>query len=39
MRNKLIHEYFGADIDIIWQTVQEDIGLLETAVKEIEKEF
>jgi len=39
MRNKLIHEYFGADIDIIWHTVQEDLGPLEAAVKEIVKEF
>jgi uncharacterized protein with HEPN domain len=39
MRNKLIHEYFGADVDIIWHTVQEDLGSLEAAVKEIVKEF
>ena len=39
MRNKLIHEYFGADVDIIWHTVQEDLGPLEAAVKEIVKEF
>lgn len=37
MRNKLIHEYFGADVEIIWHTVQEDLGLLETAVNEIAK--
>jgi uncharacterized protein with HEPN domain len=39
MRNKLIHEYFGADVDIVWHTVQEDLGPLEAAVKEIAKEF
>jgi len=39
MRNKLIHEYFGADVDIIWHTIQEDLGPLEAAVKEIVKEF
>jgi uncharacterized protein with HEPN domain len=39
MRNKLIHEYFGADVEIIWHTVQEDLGPLEAAVKEIVKEF
>ena len=39
MRNKLIHEYFGADVDIIWHTVQEDLGPLEAAAKEIVKEF
>jgi len=39
MRNKLIHEYFGADVDIIWHTVQEDLEHLETAIKEIAKGF
>lgn len=39
MRNKLIHEYFGADVDIIWHTIQEDLGPLEATVKEIVKEF
>jgi uncharacterized protein with HEPN domain len=39
MRNKLIHEYFGADVDIVWHTVQEDLGPLEAAVKEIAKEL
>jgi uncharacterized protein with HEPN domain len=39
IRNKLIHEYFGADVNIVWHTVQEDLGPLEAAVKEIAKEF
>ena len=39
MRNKLIHEYFGADVDIIWHTVQEDLKQLEAAVKQITKEL
>ena len=39
MRNKLIHEYFGADVYIVWHTVQEDLGPLEAAVKEVAKEF
>ncbi|MEW5901215.1 MAG: DUF86 domain-containing protein [Acidobacteriota bacterium] len=39
MRNKLIHEYFGADVDIIWHTFQEDLRPLEAAIKEIKKEF
>jgi len=25
MRNKVIHEYFGVDVDILWQTIQEDL--------------
>jgi uncharacterized protein with HEPN domain len=29
MRNKLIHEYFGVDLDIVWQTIEEDLVPLE----------
>ena len=32
MRNRLIHEYFGVDLDIVWQTIQEDLAPLETAI-------
>jgi uncharacterized protein with HEPN domain len=35
MRNKLIHEYFGADVDIVWNTVQEDFNQLEKVIQEI----
>ena len=28
MRNLLIHEYFGVDIEIIWKTVVEDLPIL-----------
>lgn len=32
MRNRLIHEYFGVDLDIVWQTIQDDLAALETAI-------
>ena len=35
MRNKLIHEYFGIDIDIIWQTIEDDINPLEETANKI----
>ncbi len=25
MRNKLIHDYFDVDLDIVWSTVQQDL--------------
>ncbi len=25
MRNNLVHEYFGADMQIVWDTIQRDI--------------
>ena len=35
MRNRLIHEYFGVDLDIVWQTIHEDLLPLETSIKAI----
>jgi len=28
MRNKLIHEYFGINMQVIWQTIHEDLPML-----------
>ena len=39
MRDKLIHEYFGVDLEIVWTTVQCDLALLETSVTEIIKKL
>jgi uncharacterized protein with HEPN domain len=33
MRNRLLHEYFGVDLDIVWQTIQDDLAPLETAIR------
>ncbi len=38
MRDKLIHEYFGADLKTIWDTVQKDIPLLRPIFARIAKE-
>lgn len=35
MRDKLIHEYHGVDIDTVWQTLQEDIPPLKDMIQEI----
>lgn len=35
MRNKIIHEYFGIDIEILWQTLQEDLPKLKQQVEAI----
>jgi uncharacterized protein with HEPN domain len=35
MRNKVIHEYFGVDTDILWQTVKEDIPALKPLIQQI----
>jgi len=33
MRNLLIHEYFGVDLEILWNTIQQDIPKLKEIVK------
>ena len=32
LRNKVIHEYFGIDMAILWQTVQEDLPKLREQI-------
>jgi uncharacterized protein with HEPN domain len=35
MRDILIHDYFGVDINLVWNTVKKDIPKLEKYIKEI----
>ncbi|KAF5035498.1 hypothetical protein DSECCO2_584950 [anaerobic digester metagenome] len=35
MRDKLIHDYFGVDVDVVWKTIQEDIPLLKELIGKI----
>lgn len=35
MRNMLAHEYFGVSLQIIWQTVKDDLPPLVTPLQEI----
>jgi len=35
MRDKLIHEYSGVDLRVVWDTVKEDIPDLKPALKKI----
>lgn len=39
MRNIVVHEYFGVDLNIIWTTIREDLPVLISQMKTImEKE-
>ncbi|MBY8999470.1 MAG: DUF86 domain-containing protein [Candidatus Heimdallarchaeota archaeon] len=39
MRDKLIHAYFGVNLEVVWKTIQEEIPLLKPSVqKAIEEE-
>ncbi len=35
MRNKLVHRYFGINIEVIWHTLNEDLPMLIDALQEI----
>jgi uncharacterized protein with HEPN domain len=37
MRDKLIHDYFGVDLDAVWETVERDIPALRKRIDEILK--
>lgn len=35
MRDKLIHEYFGIDIEVVWKTATQDIHSIKPLIQEI----
>ncbi len=35
MRDKLIHDYFNTDVEIIWKAVQEDIPQLQEMITRV----
>lgn len=35
MRDKLIHHYFGVNLEVVWKTVQEDIRPLKQTVRQL----
>lgn len=37
MRDKLIHDYLGVDIDAVWDTVEKDIPALKNRLKNLIK--
>ncbi len=34
MRNKLVHEYFNVDTELVWATIERDLPMLKNAVKD-----
>lgn len=32
MRNKVVHEYFGVDEEILWQTIQDDLPVFKKQI-------
>ena len=37
LRNKVSHEYFGIDLEIIWQTIEDDLPLLTKQINRLKK--
>lgn len=37
MRDKLIHEYFGVDLEILWGVVKKDLPFLKPLIQKILK--
>ena len=35
MRNILVHEYFGVDVDLVWKTIQDDLPKLVEGISRI----
>ena len=38
MRDKLVHHYFGVDLDIVWDTIEQKIPELKNQIEVILKE-
>jgi uncharacterized protein with HEPN domain len=39
MRDKLVHDYFGVDVEAVWKTVKNDIPFLKNQINNISKEI
>jgi uncharacterized protein with HEPN domain len=39
MRDKLIHEYFGVDLHLVWDTIKSDLPKLDRAVVAIPRDL
>lgn len=38
MRDKLIHDYFGIDVEVVWNTATENILKLEKEINQLVSE-
>jgi uncharacterized protein with HEPN domain len=37
MRNKVVHEYFGIDEEILWKTIQDDLPIFKKQIAKLLK--
>ncbi len=38
MRDKLIHDYFGVNIEVVWKTVKNDVPFLKELIEKMIQE-
>ena len=38
IRDKLVHDYFGVNLSVVWKTVKQDLPTLEPQIRSILKE-
>jgi uncharacterized protein with HEPN domain len=36
LRNRVVHEYFAVDLEIVWQVIRNDLAQLEAQLKSLE---
>jgi uncharacterized protein with HEPN domain len=39
MRDKLVHDYFGVDLEVVWKTASKDLSNLEPIIRRILSDF
>jgi len=39
MRNRLIHEYFGTDLPLVWDTIKKDLPSFKNELERIQSEL
>ena len=39
LRNRIVHEYFGVDLQIIWQILKKDLPSFKESLKKIRSQF
>jgi len=37
MRDKLMHHYFGVNLEIVWKTIKEDIPYLKKVISKVKE--
>jgi uncharacterized protein with HEPN domain len=39
MRNRLIHEYFGTDLKVVWNVIKNELPLFENELRRISEDL